>query len=85
MTDIRYSQRNNHGQDTDTKTSDETTTVDVVGILSACLDDDTDHENHHTNLGSDLATELVGVVSVDQDTNPCSKFENAAQVSRMYV
>ena len=76
MKDVRYSQRNNHGQDTDTKTSNETTTVDVVGILSTCLDNDTDHEDNDTNLGGDLTTKLVGVVSVDQHTNPCSEFED---------
>ncbi|KAH0340994.1 hypothetical protein KCU74_g76, partial [Aureobasidium melanogenum] len=84
MRSVRYSQRNNHGQDTDTKTSDETTTVNVVDILSACLNDDTDHEDNNTNLSGDLTTELVGVVSVDQYTNPCSEFEDAAQLSETY-
>jgi hypothetical protein len=82
---LQYSQRNNHGQDTDTKTSDETTTVDVVGILSACLDNDTDYEDAHANLGGNLTTKFVGVVSVDQYTNPCSKFENATWISTMYI
>lgn len=85
MRSVRYSQRNNHGQDTDTKTSNETTTVNVVDILSACLNDDTDHEDNNTNLSGDFTTELVGVVSVDQYTNPCSEFEDAAQVSETYV
>lgn len=78
MSDVRYSQRDNHRQDTDTKTSNETTTVNVVDILSASLNNDTDHEDNDTNLGGDFTTELVGVVSVDQYTNPCSEFEDAA-------
>ena len=78
MRSFRYLQRDDHGEDTDTKTSDETTTIDVVGILSACLDNNTNDEDAHTNLCGNLTTELVGIVSVDQHTDPSSEFENTA-------
>lgn len=70
-------QRNDHRQDTNTKTSDEASSVDVIGIFCAGLDDDANDKDADTNLGGNLAAKFVCVVSVDQDTDPGAELEDA--------
>lgn len=72
-------QRHDHTQVTDSQTCYEPAGEDIVLVLRARLDNNTDTEYHHRNQDRGSPTSRIREITVDQRSQPGSQFENGGQ------
>jgi len=72
-------QWHHHGERADSETGNKPTAQNVIFILCACLDDDSDNKDDTGDNGGHASPKGIGKVTVNEGANPSTKLENRCE------